>query len=150
MKQYGYVVKRLDEEKVLVKARKHTACKNCGGCGGAKKQNASNEDVVEARDPLGVSPGTEITLETESKKILLSAFLVYLLPVLALIIGLVAGIELAVAIGMPGNPDLWGLFSGLFLMTVIFLLLRMIDNKAKKSEKFEIIVTGILNKNQYV
>ena len=145
MKQYGYVVKRLDEEKVLVKARRHTACKSCGKCGGAQKDNTSNEAVVEARDPLGVSPGTEVTLEADSKTVLLGAFLVYLLPVLALIIGLAAGIELAVALEVPGNPDLWGLLWGLVLMTAIFLLLRWRDNKIKKRGKFEIKITGILD-----
>lgn len=148
MKQYGYVIKRLDEEKVLVKARKHTACKNCGGCGGANKRNASNQAVVEARDNLGVSPGASVIMEADSKTVLLGAFLVYLLPVLALIIGLVVGIELAVAVGVPGNPDLWGLASGLVLMTAYFLLLHWRDNKIKKSGKVEIIITGIMDNSQ--
>lgn len=145
MEQYGKVLKRLDDERVLVMVRRHSACRNCGGCGGAMKGGVSNEAFVEAHDLLGVPRGAEVRLETETKNVLFSAFLLYLFPLLGLLFGLLGGRQIALYAGLPGDPDLWGLALGVGVMAAIYVYLRKLEKKMKESGRFEIRVTEVMN-----
>ncbi len=144
MEQYGRVLKRLDGEKVLVMVRRHSACRNCGGCGGTMKGRTSNDAFVEAQDLLGAPKGAEVRLETETKNVLLSAFLLYLLPLAGLLIGLIAGRQAAVYAGVVGDPDLWGLAIGIVIMAAVYFYLRKLGQWMEKSGRLEIRVTEIL------
>ena len=56
-----------------------TACgDNCASCGGACRMNYQ---VVTVKNPLEANAGDSVIIEMDSTKVLLSAFLVYILPV---------------------------------------------------------------------
>lgn len=79
MREEG-VVKRELGELCEVVVRRKTACgDNCASCGGVCKMNFQQ---VTAKNLLGAKAGDSVIIEMESKKVLFSAFLVYILPVL--------------------------------------------------------------------
>ncbi|HAL63331.1 MAG TPA: hypothetical protein DCO93_02675 [Clostridiales bacterium] len=74
------IIKSVSEELCEVVVRRKTACgDNCASCTGACRMNFQK---VTAKNPLGAKAGESVIIEMESKKVLFSAFLVYILPVL--------------------------------------------------------------------
>ena len=87
MREEG-VVKRELGELCEVIVRRKTACgDNCASCGGACKMKFQQ---VTAKNMLGAKAGDSVIIEMESKKVLLSAFLVYILPILVFFISFFA------------------------------------------------------------
>ena len=83
MKEEG-VVKRELNELCEVVVRRKTACgDNCASCGGACKMNF---EAVTAKNAVGAKAGDSVVIEMESKKVILSAFLVYILPLLVFLV----------------------------------------------------------------
>ena len=82
MKQEG-VVKSVSGELCEVVIRRKTACgDNCASCGACRMKFQS----VMAKNQPGAESGDYVTIETDSKKVLFSAFLVYILPISVFII----------------------------------------------------------------
>ena len=82
MKQEGFV-KSVSGELCEVVIRRKTACgDNCASCGACRMKFQQ----VAAKNPLGAEAGDYVAIEMNSKKVLFSAFLVYILPILAFFI----------------------------------------------------------------
>lgn len=80
MKETGIVIK-VKDGLCEVAVRRKTACgENCASC---KAACSSREHICTARNLAGAKVGDRVTLETDSQKVLKSAFLVYISPILA-------------------------------------------------------------------
>lgn len=78
------VVRRESDGLCEVIVRRKTACgDNCASCGGACKMNFQS---VTVKNPIGAKAGDGVIIEMDSKKVLISAFLVYILPILVFVI----------------------------------------------------------------
>ena len=83
MREEG-IVRREENGLCEVVVRRRTACgDNCASCGGACKMNFQ---TVTAKNPLGAKAGDCVIIEMDGKKVLLSAFLVYILPLFVFLI----------------------------------------------------------------
>ena len=72
-----------------VKTSRHNDCASCGACPG----NAAT--VLEAVNRAGAKAGQNVVIEIQEANMLTAAFTVYLLPLLAVFLGVVAGGEIA-------------------------------------------------------
>ncbi len=61
-------------------------CHKCGGCGSEQQKLLLN-----ARNPIGAQPGDMVVIEADTAPVLISAMLLYLLPVVLFIGGYLAG-----------------------------------------------------------
>ena len=106
-----------------VSVKRKSACgENCASC---KATCNAGEHICEVKNPVGAKVGDEVVLETESQKVLKSAFLVYILPILAfLTVYGVADLKFS-------GPVCATLAVG--AMVVVFVLMRMYD-KGHKDE----------------
>lgn len=78
MKQKG-VVKSVSGGLCEVVIRRKTACgDSCASCGACRMKF----QTVTAKNPVCAASGDYVEIETDSKKVLFSAFLVYILPIL--------------------------------------------------------------------
>ncbi|MBR4720661.1 MAG: SoxR reducing system RseC family protein [Clostridia bacterium] len=83
MREEG-VVKAENGELCEVVVRRKTACgDNCASCGGACKMNFQQ---VVAKNEIGAKAGDSVIIEMDSKKVIFSAFLVYIMPILVFVI----------------------------------------------------------------
>lgn len=86
MTQIATVEKILDAGFVEISVPRKSACghdcKECAGCG-------MTGAAIHARasDPVGVKPGDKVVVQSETKKLLGVVALVYLLPVVAFLLG---------------------------------------------------------------
>ncbi len=82
MKAEG-TVKSVNGELCLVVTARETACgENCASCGGSCRKNYQ---ICEAINSVGALPGDRVIIEMDSKKVLMSAFFVYIFPLIVFI-----------------------------------------------------------------
>lgn len=147
MKERAKVIEKRDG-KSLVEIIKTSACNQCDEkCMLAEDSHEIEAMEVLVNDPIGAEVGNTVELEMGSKPILFSAFMVYLLPLIAIIVGYFAGSSwLNVFIS---NSEIAGILgSGLgFLLS--FLLLKAIDRKAGSKSYFQPEITRVLGNNKF-
>lgn len=109
MEQVGIVVE-LKNNNAKVQFKRASACgENCAMCGGCEALNS----FVVAKNEINANVGDSVIIETDTKNVLLAAFLVYILPLL---------------LGIT-TYGLFGIFWGIVLFFVPFVVLFLTNKK---------------------
>ncbi|MBQ2285144.1 MAG: SoxR reducing system RseC family protein [Clostridia bacterium] len=109
MNKYGFV-KKVEGTKITINIQRDSACgENCAMCNACPGKNM----LITLESDLNLSEGDKVKLETNTKYVLLSAFCVYILPIVLLIVGYA----------------LYTLYLGLILMVLSFTILLQADKK---------------------
>lgn len=116
MIRIGTVVEK-ENRGLRVRFNKMSACAGCSGCG--QEQKTTDILVPGAQAELG----DRVSVRMPEGKLLRLSLLVYVFPLIALILGLVAGGILA-----PGQEGVM-LASGFGLMAVSFVFVKLADSK---------------------
>ena len=83
MEQVGIVVEKINDN-AKVQFKRASACgENCAMCGGCEKLNS----FVIAKNNVKADVGDTVILETNTKRVLVAAFAVYILPIVLGICG---------------------------------------------------------------
>ncbi len=82
--QEGIVLEVFDGT-AKVKTSRHNDCENCGACPG------NSAIVLEADNSLGAKPGQRVAVEVQEVNMLKAAFIVYVLPLIAIFVGVLIG-----------------------------------------------------------
>ena len=86
MTQMATVEKKLEPGFVEISVPRKSACgHDCEECAGCGMTGAAIH--ARASDPIGVEPGDKVVVQSETKKLLGVVALVYLLPVIAFLLG---------------------------------------------------------------
>jgi len=146
LEQYGQVIETREDQKALVRVRKHLACGSCNRCGGIFGDPEKNrEDVVEALNPIRAQKGDHVKMEMNPNEMLLAAFLLYIVPLIALLSGLFLGRNFAISAGLSGSPDLWGFLIGLLAMLLIFYFFRRQESRLSRGRRFKSVLTAVVD-----
>lgn len=133
--QEGIVIS-VDGQTARVKTSRHNDCENCGACPG----NAAI--VLEARNPVGAEPGQLVMVEVQEVGMLKSAFIVYMLPLIAMFLGAMAG---GWAAGQLVRDAFWLQVAGAGLaFAAAVLYIRYFDRSARSSN-MQPVITRILS-----
>ena len=121
-----------------VKASRHSDCENCGSCPG------SNAIVVDALNPLGAQRGQRVEIEVKQVNMLKAAFIVYMLPLIAAVVGVIAGTYLA---NSQMSPDsMWyQIGGGVVAFGLSLIYIRYFDRNARTNDKMRPVITRILS-----
>jgi sigma-E factor negative regulatory protein RseC len=138
--EYGEVIEvRGNTAKVKLGAKQ--ACAHCGVC--AKIGNSPNEMLVEAYAGEPVEKGDKVALVIGNGMILKSAFVVYMVPLIALIAGYYIGKQLLEAISVTLKGELFPALFGLFLVGLSFFAIRWYDRRKKNDSRFRVTIRKI-------
>lgn len=108
--------------KIVVVRR--SSCENCGACGIGAKPEIS----FTLKNDIGAKVGDRVIVEMHSKALLKVAFLVYTIPLAALIIGFILGQSLGTSGGLnPGQAELTGIGIGFLFLILAFFALKWFD-----------------------
>ncbi|RNC29603.1 MAG: hypothetical protein AWM53_00218 [Candidatus Dichloromethanomonas elyunquensis] len=88
-KLFEGVVIESNGETAKVRCSIHGDCENCGMCPG------SNAMILDVTDKVGASIGEQVFIETKETNMLLAAFTIFLLPMLAIGLGIFLGYYLS-------------------------------------------------------
>lgn len=132
MNEYGTVV-AVQEDRAVVRIKRHSACGDCKAC----EMGVSNltELNVDVKNNLGANVGDKVKIEMQTPDVLKAAFLVYTIPLMALLTGIVS---VYLVTGKTGEPN-EGLMiaAGTALMILSGFFVKSRDAKIKKTNTFE-------------
>ena len=120
MEQTG-IVEECNDGMAKVKVLRSSACgDSCASCG----MCANKETVIEARNDCGAHKGDRVLLNMSSGKVLNAAFLAYIVPVILLVLGCVAGDYIF-------GGETAGILCGFALMIVSFIVMHLLDKRLR-------------------
>lgn len=136
-KQQEGIVLEIVGDMAKVKTSRHNDCENCGACPG------NSAMVLEALNQVGAKPGQRVAIEVQEINMLKAAFIVYILPLIAVFIGALLGGILAQKLG---NESLWFQVTGgivAFVLSVVYI--KYFDSAARLDVKMQPIIVRILS-----
>lgn len=136
-KQQEGIVLEVVGDMAKVKTSRHNDCENCGACPG------NSAMVLDALNPVGAKPGQRVAIEVQEINMLKAAFIVYILPLIAVFIGAVLGNLFA---QKTGNESLWFQVVGgivAFVLSVVYI--KYFDSAARLDVKMQPIIVRILS-----
>ena len=147
MKERARVIKK-KEDQSLVQIIKTSACSHCDEkCMLAEDSHEIEEMEVLVNDPIDAEVGSMVELEMGAKPILVSAFLVYLLPLLAIVAGYFAGASLLSI--FVASSEIAGILGSGVGFLLAFLFLRVFDKKAGSKSYFHPKITKVVTHNGF-
>lgn len=123
---------------VRVRVRRRAMCGSCGRCASA---GVSGDLVVEAADSLGSSPGDLVAIELDAGKIVRTAFVVYLLP----LVMMGTGAALSWFLLKQAATAWFGAAAG---AAAWYAYLRFYDRKAREDRSLLPEVTAVLGDDE--
>jgi sigma-E factor negative regulatory protein RseC len=124
------VVIEVTEHTAKVRASIHGDCDHCGMCPG------SNAMILDVVNEAGAAVGDHVFIENRTMNGVLAAFIIFLLPILAVILGIVLGYYLSFRFML--SAKLLMISGGSLFGLTAFIFIRRID-KSLQSEKPTIV-----------
>ena len=125
MRSIGYIGKvEADSTEVLL--GKHA---QCGGCGACIAASDTRERKIAAANDIGAVEGDWVELEIPPGRLVVAAFMMFILPVLSALAGGYAGYRLAGSLGLPPVPA--GIVLGCLAFAGSFLLLKGVEKSGR-------------------
>ncbi|NLP47204.1 MAG: SoxR reducing system RseC family protein [Epulopiscium sp.] len=141
MREKGMVIKQ-EQGMVLIQLIRHEACQNCGACSmGAQDQ----EMIITAENHCQAKVGDWVYLDLEQSNFFKAVGIMYGLPLISLLLGLLLGYGLATWIGQTTLKEPLALLFALMMMAITFLWIRSKESKWSK-QKFRPIAVEIVKK----
>jgi len=123
------VVEKASPETAVVLVERSSACEHCRSRG-ACETFSGRTMRVEVENELGAAEGDRVEISVPAASVLKLSFLVYLVPVAALVAGAYVG-ELW-AEGVVEDPTPYALVAGVLAMVGAFLLVRRFERSASR------------------
>ncbi len=143
MEQYGLVTENKGET-ALINLQRHLVCEKCGRCGLLSGSN-KREVIVEALNPINAKKGQRVLLESDDSQIILLAFMLYMVPIFALVAGIVVWLTLVSPyFGLDGRQELPAVSAGFALMALVYFFIRKWDKRVKDNPRYKPVITGFI------
>lgn len=132
---------KADQSKVLV--FREEACGSCASCGACK----TKPKMIWLDNSLGAKPGDMVVLEMDNKQFFRSAFLLFGLPLILFIAGIL--ISHFVQLGQTGTSnDMVSFLGGLVGLFIYWLVARKLDSGDVK-DKVKMVRIADVNEEAY-
>ena len=146
LKEVGIVVAAWGD-KARVKTERKEACAHCQAKGACEVLGGGNEMVAEVLNPVGAREGQAVEIIFESRPFLVATFMLYMVPALALLAGVLVGQRLAPRFGLGAEP---GSILGALILTVLAVVFAWrIGRRLQKKQGFRPTIGRILAPGQY-
>ncbi|MGF7057320.1 SoxR reducing system RseC family protein [Brassicibacter mesophilus] len=141
MDQVGYITS-INGNIAEISIKRSSSCGDkCGSCkGGCSVQGIS----VKSKNTLGAKVGDYVEIRTQTNIVLKSAFIVYILPLIMLIIGVFIGITVFEKLGFENYESL-GFIVGLIFLSISYFVLKSIDKRIKNKNQINFEIVNIVN-----
>lgn len=142
MRQIGQVTETSNAFAVVA-LKKHAACGDCGAC---QLGEENMDTTVRVSNPIQAEVGDFVAFEMPDQQVLKAAFLVYLVPLAALVLGILVGQHLLSLLNITQQViiDFGGLIVGLVAMTGAYFMIRNMDTKLKSNQDYTASITEII------
>ena len=132
IEEVGTVVELRSKMIAVVMCTKSSLCENCATNGNCALGDDDKTRLIEVQNPLAAEVGEQVRIATTTKSFLQSSFLLYIVPLIALVIGAIAGLLVGEKIPTGLDPNLLSAVFGVFFMCGSFVILRVGSNVLNK------------------
>ncbi len=94
---------------------------------------------VDVSNPIGAKRGQQVRIGISSKAVLKASFILYIVPILALIFGAMLGKYLA-----PQHNEIWAVFVGVGFFVGSYFVIKALSKRFEKRAEYLPMVTEIL------
>jgi sigma-E factor negative regulatory protein RseC len=133
----GIIIEIFENNIAKVKVGRHNECKNCGACPGASAL------VIEARNSIGAKPGQRVAFEMKETNMLMAAFVVYIVPLIAVVLGVIVGQVISEKFGYSVRGFQIG--GGILAFVLSIINIKFFDKSAHNNDKMQPVITRILS-----
>ncbi len=132
MNEYGKVIE-IHDTKATVKIKRSSACGDCKAC----ELGVSNlsELNIEVENTMNAAIGDQVRLEMQTPDLLRAAFVVYTIPLLALLAGITGTYFVTGKAGKPDEMMMVAVGFGLMFLSGFFV--RFKDKRTKENSNLE-------------
>ncbi len=143
IEEVGTVVELKGKSKAVVMCQKSSLCENCATSGHCIMNDDDKTRLIEVQNLLGAAVGERVRIATSTKSFLQSSFLLYIVPLIALVIGAIVGKLVGENLTTDLDPNLLSAVFGVFFMSGSFVILR-VGSSALKQESYMPKIVAIL------
>ena len=133
----GIIIEIFENNMAKVKVGRHGECKNCGACPG------DSALVIEAQNLIGAKAGQRVAFEMKETNMLMAAFVVYIAPLVAILIGVAIGQAIAVKFGYSVRG--FQIAGGILTFILSILNIKIFDKFAHNNKKMQPTITQSLS-----
>ena len=125
IEEAGTVVELKSKHTAVVMCKKSSLCENCATNGSCALGDDAQTRLVDVQNTLGAVVGDRVCIATATKTFLQSSFLLYIVPLIALVIGAAVGKLTGEKLATGLDPNLLSAIFGVFFMVGSFVILRV-------------------------
>lgn len=129
------IVTEIKEKNAVVRFERSKECGKCRGCAIV----GDNDSVVEIKNTLNAKEGDVVVLELHARSVVTAGLLLYVLPLAALIAGLLIFTSLG---------DLWAAAGGIACALLVYAVIKLFEPAFKRKGEFDPIMTKIIEKHK--
>jgi sigma-E factor negative regulatory protein RseC len=118
-----------------VKLSRHSECSSCGLCPG------EDAIIIDAYNKAGAAIGQRVTVEITNQNVLKAAFIVYILPLLAVGAGIILGLWLSGLLKI--SSVLCASIGGIVLLLASIFSIKYFDRSLQLKEDLPIIIKKV-------
>lgn len=137
MEQIGVVIKEDGDYIEIISTRESACGSDCSSC--AAKCSESKPFTIRTINTINAKLGDRVKIEMSSKAVLSYMLLVYGLPLVFFLIGVVVTSEITKKLGF-GHIEIYSLIAGVVLMAIAYIIIKKIDSKYKNLATNNVII----------
>jgi len=130
----GVVLEKRPDGTALIECQRGSMCLHCVAADSCNAGSSGGTMQIEAINKKDAAVGDLVRVATTAKKFLGSSFLVYIVPIIALLTGAVLGENLAERLWPQTDADLAAAVLGVVFLIVSFLLIRIKNYSLSKNK----------------
>lgn len=136
MEEYGLVIEKKGGGVVVIRAQRTSACDGCASKKSCGTGGEGNEMQIEADNPVGANVGDRVAFTVGAGSVLKAGLVLYLVPILSFIAGVVLGQVVSARVLPEQNPDLVSGALGVLFLAVAFVGLKVYGSMIEKGRSF--------------
>jgi sigma-E factor negative regulatory protein RseC len=144
VEETGIVEELRENGLALVKAAGGESCASCKARGACHAFGGGTERRVTAVNQAGATVGDRVILSIGSGAFLKASILVYLVPVIALVIGSILGERYSGKIWPAENPEFVAAGVGLFCLVASFVVIRFANNRLSEDRRYYPMIERVI------
>ncbi|MDA8403628.1 MAG: SoxR reducing system RseC family protein [Desulfobacteraceae bacterium] len=137
------VIIKVNETTAVLRTRQRTACESCSERRHCHTSGNDQEMEVEASNTVNAKVGDRVMVYSNSGRLFLLAFFLYVFPIILMVIGAMIGTRVAAATG--GDPSACAALSGFGFFFFSMGIVKWRDHQARKTGKFRPEIIQIIN-----
>ncbi|MCD4742103.1 MAG: SoxR reducing system RseC family protein [Desulfobacteraceae bacterium] len=139
------VVTSASQSTAWVKTVRTSACDACKAKDNCEILNSKDSMHFEVRNILNAGKGDRVVVGVQTRPLLVLTFMLYVFPIFLLLIGAVAGKNLAFL--LKTDQNLTSILFGFILFFIAVFIIKKINNNVAKNQKYRPFLVKILKKN---